>query len=155
MRAFLSRRSLLQVLLTGLGVGMVPVAAQTRRALQVYKDPTCGCCALWVTHMRDHGFTATVTDVADMTSIKMKLRVPSTVRSCHTASVDGYALEGHVPAADVLRLLRDRPKVAGIGVPGMPIGSPGMEVNGTKPQAFDVLAFDASGKTHVFASHNK
>ena len=154
MSLILTRRNLLWLLATTVGAG-ASAAAQPRRALQVYKDPTCGCCALWVTHMREHGFTATVTDVADMMAIKTKLRVPSTVRSCHTASVDGYSLEGHVPAADVVRLLRDKPKVVGIGVPGMPIGSPGMEVSGTKPQAFDVVAFDASGKTHIFASHNK
>lgn len=140
-------------------VGLVSLAAtataQPKPALVVFKDPTCGCCALWVTHMREHGFTATVNNVPDMAAIKTKLRVASTVRSCHTASVDGYVIEGHVPAVDVLRLLRERPKVVGIGVAGMPIGSPGMEVAGAKPQPFDVVAFDASGKTRTFASHNK
>ena len=151
----LTRRQLLRLAAATLGTAAAPVAAQPPRALQVYKDPTCGCCALWVTHMRKHGFTATVTDVEDMTAIKAKLKVPATVRSCHTASVDGYVLEGHVPAEDVARLLRDRPKVVGIGVAGMPIGSPGMEVTGAKPQAFDVIAFDSSGKTPRFASHNQ
>ena len=151
----LTRRQLLRLAAATLGTAAAPVAAQPPRALQVYKDPTCGCCALWVTHMRKHGFTATVTDVVDMTTIKAKLKVPATVRSCHTASVDGYVLEGHVPAEDVARLLRDRPKVVGIGVAGMPIGSPGMEVTGAKPQGFDVIAFDSSGKTHRFASHNQ
>ena len=128
-------------------------SAQAGGRLQVYKDPTCGCCALWVKHMQSHGFTASVTDVEDMTAIKTKHQVPSSVRSCHTTLIDGYVVEGHVPAADVQRLLKERPKVAGIGVAGMPIGSPGMEVAGAKPQPFDVLSFDSKGQTRVFVSH--
>jgi hypothetical protein len=131
----------------------VPVAAQRGAAVQVYKDPTCGCCALWVEHLRKAGFTATVTDVDDMAAIKAKHGVPGRVRSCHTALVGGYVLEGHVPAEDVQRLLRQRPGIVGVGVPGMPIGSPGMEVAGVKPQKYDVLAFNKAGETHVFASH--
>ena len=109
-------------------------AAQRGAAVRVYKDPTCGCCALWVEHLRKAGFAATVTDIEDMTSIKTKHGVPAKVRSCHTALVDGYVLEGHVPAEDVQRLLKQRPAVVGIGVPGMPIGSPGMEVAGVRPR---------------------
>ena len=135
-----------------LGEGLTP-AAQRGAAVRVYKDPTCGCCALWVEHLKKAGFAATVTDVGDMTSIKAKHGVPAKVRSCHTALVDGYVLEGHVPAEDVQRLLKQRPAVVGIGVPGMPIGSPGMEVVGMRPQAYDVLSFDKSGGTKVFASH--
>jgi hypothetical protein len=131
----------------------VPLAAQRGAAVQVYKDPTCGCCALWVEHLRKAGFTATVTDVDDMAAIKAKHGVPGGVRSCHTALVGGYVLEGHVPAEDVQRLLRQRPGIVGVGVPGMPIGSPGMEVAGVKPQKYDVLAFNKAGETHVFASH--
>jgi len=131
----------------------VPLAAQRGAAVQVYKDPTCGCCALWVEHLRKAGFTATVTDVDDMAAIKAKHGVPGRVRSCHTALVGGYVLEGHVPAEDVQRLLRQRPGIVGVGVPGMPIGSPGMEVAGVKPQKYDVLAFNKAGETQVFASH--
>jgi hypothetical protein len=129
--------------------------AQSGAAVQVYKDPTCGCCALWVEHLRKAGFTATVTDVEDMTALKTKHGVPPRARSCHTAVTGDYVIEGHVPAADVQRLLKERPSVVGIGVPGMPIGSPGMEVAGVKPQPYDVLAFDKAGQTTVFASHNK
>ena len=133
----------------------LPSQAQNGPAVQVYKDPTCGCCALWVEHLRKAGFTATVSDVQDMSAVKTKHGVPARARSCHTALVGGYVLEGHVPAEDVQRLLKQRPSVVGIAVPGMPIGSPGMEVAGTKPQAYDVLAFDKSGETTVFASHGR
>jgi hypothetical protein len=88
-----------------------------------------------------------------MVAIKTKHGVPQRVRSCHTGLVGGFVIEGHVPAADIQRLLKERPAVVGIGVPGMPIGSPGMEVAGVKPQAYDVLAFNKAGETHVFASH--
>ena len=121
--------------------------------VQVYKSPTCGCCANWVKHLQQHGFTTRVTETDDVASIKTQRGVPARVQSCHTAVVDGYVLEGHVPAADVQRLLKERPAVAGLAVPGMPIGSPGMEVPGPKPQAYDVVAFDKQGQTRVFASH--
>ena len=133
---------------TGLRAG-----AQKPPAVQVYKDPTCGCCSLWVEHLRKAGFTATVTDVGDMTAIKTKYGVPVQARSCHTALLGGYVVEGHVPSADVQRLLKERPAIVGIGVAGMPIGSPGMEVAGMKPQPYDVLAFNKAGETQVFASH--
>jgi hypothetical protein len=133
----------------------VPSRAQKGPAVQVFKDPTCGCCALWVEHLRKAGFAATVSDVDDMNAIKTTHGVPQRARSCHTALVDGYVVEGHVPAADVQRLLKQRPAVAGLAVPGMPIGSPGMEVAGIKPQAYDVLAFDKAGRITVFGSHNR
>ena len=150
----LSRRQLLATLSVVVAAGLRGFA-ERGPAVQVYKDPTCGCCALWVEHLRKAGFTATVTDVEDMTAVKTKHGVPQRARSCHTAVVGDYVVEGHVPAADVQRLLKERPPVVGIGVPGMPIGSPGMEVAGMKPQPFDVLAFDKAGQTTVFASHNK
>src|SRR4030095_1838792 len=100
------------------------LGAQKGAAVQVYKDPTCGCCALWVEHLCKAGFAATVTDIADMTTIKTKHGVPSQARSCHTALVDGYVVEGHVPVEDIQRLLKQRPAGVGIGVPGMPICSP-------------------------------
>ena len=150
----LSRRHVFWVFGAVAVAGIRPLA-QKGPAIQVYKDPSCGCCALWVDHLRKAGFVATVTDVADMTAIKDKRGVPRQARSCHTAVVDGYVVEGHVPVEDVQRLLKQRPAVAGLGVPGMPIGSPGMEVAGMKPQPYDVLAFDKSGRTTVFSSHNK
>lgn len=150
----ITRRQCLALLPLVAAVG-VRTNAQTRRELLVFKDATCGCCAVWVEHMRKSGFTAKVSDVADMQAIKTKYKVSEKVRSCHTAFVDGFVLEGHVPAADVERLLKQRPKVLGLGVPGMPIGSPGMEVAGVKPHPYDVLSFDAQGRTSVFASHNR
>jgi len=148
----MTRRQLLGVFSMIAATGLRP-SAQKATAVQVFKDPTCGCCALWVEHLRKAGFAATVTDVDDMTAIKAKHRVPSQARSCHTALVGGYVVEGHVPAADVQRMLTQQPAIVGIAVPGMPIGSPGMEVAGMKPQPYDVLAFNKLGETHVFASH--
>jgi hypothetical protein len=130
-------------------------AAQKGPAVHVYKSATCGCCSLWVDHLRKAGFSAAVTDVEDLNAIKAKYNIPQQTRSCHTATVDGYVIEGHVPVADVQRLLKERPRIVGIGVPGMPIGSPGMEVANVKPQPYDVLAFDKAGQTTVFASHGR
>ncbi len=121
--------------------------------VQVYKSPTCGCCANWVKHLQDNGFATRVVEIADLTDTKTKNGVPGAAQSCHTATVDGYVLEGHVPAADVQRLLKDRPAVLGLAVPGMPIGSPGMEVPGVKAVAYNVMSFDRAGKLAVYASH--
>ncbi len=133
------------------------VAAQQQRPgaplLEVFKTPTCGCCSQWVEHMRANGFTVRTTDLNDLTEIKRSRGVPDQVQSCHTAVVNGYVVEGHVPAADVHRLLKEKPAVAGIAVGGMPVGSPGMEVPGTKAQPFNVMSFDKSGAIRVFAKH--
>jgi len=150
----MTRRQILVALSAALAAG-VDTAGQTPPSVRVYRDPTCGCCVLWVEHLRKAGFSATVTEVEDISAIKTKYGVPPRVGSCHTALVGNYVLEGHVPAEDVRRLLNERPDIAGIGVPGMPIGSPGMEVAGMKPGAYDVLAFDKAGKTRVFASHRR
>lgn len=122
-------------------------------AVTVYKDATCLCCASWVTHMRNHGFATTAIDRTDMPAVKDSLGVPAALRSCHTAVVGGYIIEGHVPAELIERLLAARPvHVRGLAVPGMVTGSPGME--GPHPQAYDVIAFDQDGTTHVYA-HQK
>ena len=121
--------------------------------VQVYKSPTCGCCANWVKHLQQHGFKTQVTETENVADIKAQHKVPARAQSCHTAVVDGYVLEGHVPASDVQRLLKERPAVIGLAVPGMPIGSPGMEVPNVKPQAYDVVTFDKQGQLKVFASH--
>ena len=132
----------------------VGIAAQGVQAtVEVYKSPTCGCCSQWVDHLRRHGFRVRVTDTETVDQLKSKHGVPQRARSCHTALVSGYVVEGHVPASDVQRMLKERPAVVGIAVPGMPIGSPGMEVPGVKPQAFNVIAFAKDGSTRVFASH--
>lgn len=118
-------------------------------AMMVYKDPNCGCCTNWVTLMRAAGYEVSVRDTADIQSIKRRYQVPAALASCHTALVGGYIIEGHVPADLIARLLREKPKTLGLAVPGMPVGSPGME-GGTK-QAYDIVTFDASGKSAVFA----
>lgn len=122
-------------------------------ALTVYKDPSCGCCTKWVAHLRANGFTPVVKDRSDMAALKDSLGVPRVLRSCHTAVAGQYVIEGHVPAADVKRLLSTAPKaVLGLAVPDMPSGSPGMEMPG-RSDRYDVLAFGADGKAHVFATH--
>lgn len=125
------------------------LGARTATAMVVYKDPNCGCCTSWVSLMRGAGFEISVRDVSDLQSIKGRYKVPPALASCHTALVGGYVVEGHVPADLITRLLREKPKVLGLAVPGMPVGSPGME--GGPKEAYAVLTFDAGGKTTVFA----
>lgn len=120
--------------------------------ITVFKDPNCGCCRSWVDHLRKHGFEVTVRDTSDMSGAKRTGRVPEALRSCHTAFVNGYVVEGHVPAADIQRLLQEKPKVAGLAVPGMPAGSPGMEM-GRRVDKYDVVAFNRDGGTRVFTRH--
>ena len=126
------------------------LGARATVPMMVYKDPSCGCCKSWVTLMRSAGFEVSVRDTADMQSIKRRYQVPAALSSCHTALVGGYVVEGHVPSDLITRMLKEKPKVLGLAVPGMPAGSPGMEVGGQK-DAYEVLTFDASGKSAVFA----
>ena len=121
-------------------------------AVTVYKSPTCGCCREWVAHLRRHGFPVRSEDLAELQAVKTRHGVPPALQSCHTALVAGYVVEGHVPADLVERLLRERPKVAGLAVPGMPVGSPGMEMPGTPAERYQILTFDRSGTTGVFAT---
>ena len=127
-------------------------AAAPGPVMTIYKSPQCGCCQKWVLHVAGAGFRPAVNDVEDIDAIKRRFGVPSALQSCHTAIVDGYVVEGHVPAADVRRLLAERPKVKGIAVGGMPAGSPGMEMPG-KADRYDVVAFLADGTTRRFAQH--
>jgi hypothetical protein len=136
----------------GAGVTQI-VLAQSAPPVAVVKDPGCGCCTKWVAHLEEAGFKATVTESAAIDALKDSKGVPRAARSCHTATVGGYVIEGHVPAADIKRLLKERPSVVGLAVPGMPAGSPGMEVPGGRVAPYDVIAFDKTGKTSVFASH--
>lgn len=122
-----------------------------RPPVTVYKDPSCGCCKKWVSYMQQSGFTVTAHDSSDMDAMKDHYGVPSDVRSCHTALIGDYVIEGHVPAGDVDKLLATHPEVAGLAVPGMVTGSPGME--GGAPQKYNVLAFKKTGSTTVFATH--
>jgi hypothetical protein len=126
------------------------IDAQKPIPVQVFKDATCGCCSVWVEHLRRNGFAPTSENVADMQAVKDVYKVPTQARSCHTALVGGYVVEGHVPAAEIQRMLREKPKIAGLAVGGMPIGSPGME--GPNPRPYDVLTFDKAGKTAVYST---
>jgi hypothetical protein len=123
-------------------------------ALEVWKDPNCGCCQLWVEHLQAHGFEVKVHDVGN-TAVRKRLGVPERLGSCHTASVAGYVIEGHVPAADILRLLRQKPQALGLAVPGMPIGSPGMdgEVYKGRRDAYEVLLVQRDGSTRTFTKY--
>jgi hypothetical protein len=116
----------------------------------VYKSPTCGCCTAWVDHVEANGFRVEVRDTVDVTPVKARHGLPANLASCHTALVDGYVVEGHVPADLIVRMLRDRPDVAGIAVPGMPMGSPGME--GPYKDRYEVLTFKQDGSTAVYAT---
>ena len=117
----------------------------------VYKSPTCGCCNDWVDHLKENGFEVKTHDSNNMGGIKQRLGVTPQLASCHTAMVDGYVIEGHVPARDIKRLLEQRPKVTGLTVPGMPMGSPGME--GHRVDKYDVLTFDKAKNTEVFSRY--
>ena len=129
-------------------VATVPVVADGQ-LVTVYKSPTCGCCTLWAEHLRESGFRVEEVDRTDMGAVKDSLGVPRDLSSCHTGTVEGYVVEGHVPAAQVARMLEERPDARGLSVPGMPIGSPGMEV-GDRRDAYDVLIVDESGEASVY-----
>ena len=144
--------------LAACGQSTTAVATQARAdaslpLVVVHKSPTCGCCEAWVTHMKSAGFPVEVKNVDNLDAIKTKVGVPYAKGSCHTAEVDGYFVEGHVPAADEKRLLAERPQAKGLTVPGMPAGSPGMEVPDGTVQPYDVELVAADGTTSVFAHH--
>ncbi len=134
----------------GLFAPIGPNAQPDPITMVVYKSPTCGCCSAWIEHVERNGFRCTVHNLPDLTETKAAFGVPRALESCHTAQVGGYLVEGHVPADLIQRLLREKPAVRGIAVPGMPIGSPGME--GGRPERYDVLLFDRAGKTRVYAT---
>ena len=134
-------------------VGALPAMAAAPTIL-VYKNPSCGCCVNWVKHLEAAGFTVTVKEVDDTSVMRKRLGLPEEFGGCHSATVAGYVLEGHVPAADVTRLLATRPTALGLAVPGMPVGSPGMEV-GDRVDPYDVLLIDRAGRATVFARYPK
>lgn len=163
----LSRRCLVAGLvglggLAAVGCSRPPQSGQTQRnaadqptpqlaSMTVYRDPSCGCCEAWAEIAKNAGYQVALVDRPDMPAIKTRLGVPEALASCHTATVGGYAVEGHVPLEDVARLLKERPKpIRGIAVAGMPRGSPGMEMPDGSKDAFQVMAFDAAGNTSVF-----
>jgi hypothetical protein len=121
--------------------------------MAVHKTPSCGCCSVWIEHMKDAGFEVDVHDMVDMGPVKERLGVPYTKGSCHTAEVGGYLIEGHIPAADIKRLLEERPDARGLVLPGMPLGSPGMEVPEGQQQPYTVELVRRDGTTEPFAQH--
>jgi len=153
MKHSLTRRDFL-VRGAGLGLALTTVervleASLAKTPMLVYMDPDCGCCATWVSLMGAAGFEVSVRNTSDMEPIKRRYGIGDALASCHTAVLSGYLVEGHVPADLIQKMLRDKPKIAGLTVPGMVEGSPGME--GPNPQKYDVLACDAAGKTTVYA----
>lgn len=147
--------SVASLAVAGLLLSAASPSAESRVAavsIVVYKDPNCGCCTSWVEHLRKHGFAVIVRDTSDVSGAKATGRVPEQLQTCHTAFVNGYVVEGHVPAADIQKMLDEKPKIAGIGVAGMPAGSPGMEV-GNRHDPYDVIAFNRDGSMRVFAHH--
>ena len=128
-----------------------PLAEPT--AIRVWKSSTCTCCSKWVDHIRANGFAPTVHEEEEMEQVKDELGVPAKVRSCHTAQVGSYLIEGHVPASDIRRVLKERPKIAGLAVPEMPPLTPGMAPPDVKPRDYEVLSFLSDGTTSSFARH--
>ena len=127
----------------------VATTDSTAIAMTVYKDPNCGCCAKWVEHAKAHGFAVTTMDMPDLSMVKQKYGIGPELQACHTAVVGDYAFEGHVPADVILKMLKEKPSISGLAVPGMPTGSPGME--GATRERYDILTFDRAGRTTVYA----
>jgi hypothetical protein len=138
----LTRRMMLALAASAAAGVATGASAAPKPAIKVSKDPNCGCCTGWVEHLRNNGFTATAVNTADMQAVKTRLRVPAELASCHTAEIAGYVIEGHVPAHAINRLLVEKPTARGLAVPGMPIGSPGME--GGRPEVYEVVLFGDS-----------
>ena len=122
------------------------------KEITVYRSPNCGCCGVWVEHAQKHGFKVKDIKTEEMEALKQKHNVPPQLASCHTTIVDGYVMEGHIPADDIKRFLQEKPKLAGLTVPGMPLGTPGMEA-GERKQPFQVLAFNNQGEVKVFKEY--
>ncbi len=138
--------------LIGLGLYWQFGTSPNLPTVTVYKSPSCNCCQKWVTHMRDQGFPVEIKSEFNLKPVKQQLGVPGALASCHTAVVGDYVLEGHVPAEDVKGLLRQTPDVRGLSVPGMPVGSPGME-RGDRVEPYEVVAFTPAGDTSVVAKY--
>ena len=154
-RAFLKRLLVPAAMLTLAGrVGAAPAAAGPGTLVQVWKSPTCGCCKEWITHLESHGFRVQVQDTGN-TAARARLGVDMRFGSCHTAGVQGYVIEGHVPAREIVRLLAERPKALGLAVPGMPLGSPGMDgpEYGGRREPYDVLLLTGGETSRVYHAY--
>ena len=150
------RTSLSLLAITALGYPLMSTAAIQPETVTVWKTPSCGCCKDWVIHLRKEGFNVVTNDVPDTAPMRQKLGLPAKFGSCHTALVGGYVIEGHVPAKEVIRLLREKPAAIGLAVPGMPVGSPGMEMPGEMQgvrDAFDVVLVTRDGSSRVYESY--
>ncbi len=132
----------------------IPAQAEEPTAITVYRSPTCSCCGKWMEHLKQNNFTIKDIPTEDMNAIKHKYGVSDEMASCHTAVVNGYVVEGHVPADDIKALLKAKPNVVGIAVPQMPSGTPGMEMDGKK-DPYNVMSFDSDKHYQVFKSHSK
>jgi hypothetical protein len=145
----MTRRSMLATLLLSRAL----LAQGTKPTITVYKTSTCGCCNKWIQHLKDRGFNAVAKDMelSELRQLKARYKIPPAMQSCHTGIIENYVIEGHIPAADVQRFLKERPKGIGLAVPGMPIGSPGME--GASTEAYSVLLLDSAGRTSVFKTY--
>lgn len=152
------RRSLMAAITSLAGFSFAPSAlmAQTKPQVEVWKDPSCGCCKDWISHLETNGFQVRVNDSGN-TAARARLGLPDKLGSCHTAQVSGYAIEGHVPAREIHRLLTERPAAIGLAVPGMPVGSPGMDapLYGGRRDAYDVLLVQRDGGTRVYQSYKR
>ena len=151
----LSKVTIVGLPMIGVLIGLATVVLSQRPAqatdIVVYKSPTCGCCKKWISHLGKNGYSVEVHNQYNVNPIKSKMGVSRKLHSCHTAVVDGYVIEGHVPAVDITRLLDEKPSVKGLAVPGMPMGSPGME--GPRKDSYEVLTFQENGRTTVFAEY--
>jgi hypothetical protein len=142
-----------RALLIGVAATTSPLGVRAApAAMVVNKDPNCGCCSGWVDHVKAAGFEVRVVETADLAPLKSRLGIPPSLSSCHTAQIDGYVIEGHVPAAVIKRLLTERPAAVGLAVPGMPVGSPGMEVPGAPDDTYNAVLFGSSGQ-RVYARY--
>jgi len=128
-----------------------PLAYAAGPVINVYKTKTCGCCSAWVDHLKSNGFKVIAHDVQDPGTIRAKFGIAEKYGSCHTGVINGYAIEGHVPADSIKKLLKEKPKASGLAAPGMPMGSPGME--GHRKDAYDVLLVDKKGNSSIYTSH--
>ena len=139
-------------LAAALAAAIAPTAGAQKAALvEVWRTPTCGCCGEWVKHLQKNGFATKVHMVDDTAPVRRAAGLPEHLGSCHTAKVGGYVVEGHVPASDIKRLLAEKPRALGLTAPGMPAGSPGMDIPNSP--SYQIIAFDKSGKTSVYATH--
>lgn len=150
----MNARTLLLVLLASISFGAFAQSSEWGRPdVVVYKNASCGCCKLWVDHLKKARLSVQARDVRDLKPIRERVGVPARLEACHTAEVGGYFVEGHVPAEDIKRLLRERPAAKGLSVPGMPVGSPGMEVPSGKVKPYEVLLIEKDGSASVFSRH--